>query len=439
MRQKFLRTALLSKVLFLSALPLACDSRTDFREPVEVLDVGGPEVDSVGTDVGDIAPTDTQFPEDSDSSMGSTGDSGSDSDVYYLRRYAGCPLSQKMAKNPYVCQSPDKETVRYRAIGSAYSQPNHPPVDVPMTLTEATQSFGGQLPQTGHIFALGRNLQPLVTHEAGYAEWGDDVTLHIATVHPRSEYKNTTIFFTALLNYQPTVSTYKHFSENRSEVLKQVTGRSIRIPLDGPIEIIEITIPAEAFDSRGRYDLAFGWGNRGPVEFSDEWDSLDIYYGGCSPPKHKCAKPTKIREATQETLRVYKKYMATSFLHPAGKLDGENPFEPIEVKGGQTVEIEYAVLPMSNYNTTIMFVPFINGEPLDKRWHSEIPEFPDDGTGFLFAGRNQFRVRIPDEPGKYEVELASWYRPFLSADELRHKWAPNSSDGSNSLMFVVKE
>lgn len=397
----------------------------------------------------------SKFPEPGDSSVADTfrdsADAGSvkqdtdseseDAGGSKENPYAGCPLSQAMAEASYVCEPSSNHTVSYRTNNSDYDKPSHPPSTAPTTLQREREHFGGSLPQNASSIGFGSELEPLRTHDAAYAEWGDDVTLHIATIHPRSSYSpDARIVFTALLNYKPTELEYRHYSDDRSKVLKKSTGTSFEIPIDGPTELVDITVPAEVFDRRGRYDLAFGWAVNDAIKFSESWSSKHIYYGGCSPPPHLCAKPVGVPTGKEATKKIYKGLQATGYVHPVGELAGENPLEPIEVDGGQTVEIEYAILPITDFATTWMLVPMIDGTPLDKRQHVLVPEYPDGKEGFRFGGPGRFEVEIPEKPGRYEVEVATWNLPFLSESEkTTRNLAANFASGTNSLFFVVKE
>lgn len=354
---------------------------------------------------------------------------------------AGCPNSQQMATSPFVCENNQKKAATYKAQPSKHIHPSHPDLGANLTASGIRDDFGGSLPETAGAFGFPREHQPLSTHNVGFAEFGDDVTVRIATIHPRENYGDSTMFFTALLNYKPTQSTYRHYNGERTKVLKRRTDDHLWIPVDGPIELVDITIPAEAFDRRGRYDLAIGWGDRGPLSYTDRWDSVHIYYGGCSPPDHQCAERGDLHETTEVEQRIRDKYWVTAHVYPHGELKGRDPFKPIQVDAGQEVTIKYSLSVLSNWDTTWMLVPVVNGRPLDKRRHVFVPQHTSEPRKIYLGSPGTFSIPIPDKPGKYEVEIATWNTPYLSYEETGTGLnpRPDNSTGSNSLIFVVKE
>ncbi|MFB6373472.1 MAG: hypothetical protein ABEN55_10230 [Bradymonadaceae bacterium] len=277
----------------------------------------------------------------------------------------------------------------------------------------------------------------------GFADPGEDVVIHFATVHPREEYGDSSIEITALLNYRPVDAVYEHYNADRSKVLERHEGIGAGFPIDGEAELIDITIPAEAFDGPGRYDIGLGWEADGPIDFPSTWRSFVVYYGGCKPPSHKClVRGTKNKENETER-KIGDKYYVDGFVYPGGKHQGQGPFE-VQLDEGQTVTVNFSVPGYNRSNPhPYAVVPILRDKPLDQRLLIVTPPKDLDKGGIGYRG--SFEVEIPDKPGRYDVEIGIWDAPFLESGVYSELGFGNleqttgSKFGTNDVTYVVKE
>mgnify|MGYP006280030267 CR=1 FL=1 len=282
-------------------------------------------------------------------------------------------------------------------------------------------------------------LKPDDTTNEIYVTPGSDVTIYFATIHPRERYGNSKLTLTALLNYRPVEARYEHYDSRRSQVLDKTKGRNAVFPIDGPIEIVDVTIPSNVFNGKGTYDIGFGWGSSGPVDYAAGWERIHVHYGSCAPATHPCMERAKVARINKDERTIAEKYLAGSYVYPDGRHASRGPFEDIEVEGGREVTIGYSV-HSGESKTSYVVVPLINETPIPRRRYIYAPADPTK-AGIYVKGRGEFKLTIPDRPGEYSVELAKWDMPFLRPGE------PTDSGlkpvghllGSNSVTYVVKE
>ena len=270
-------------------------------------------------------------------------------------------------------------------------------------------------------------------------ESGEDVTIYFATIHPRERYGDSKLMLTALLNFEPTDVTYEQYDGRHEDVVREISGSRAIFPVDGAIEIFDITISAKAFDGPGRYDIGFGWGSKGPVDFSVGWRRLYVYYGSCVPKEHPCMKPVEPKEINADERRIGEKYFTGANVYPAGKYANRGPFEEIEVNGGEEVSVTYSI-SSHEFDTSWVVVPFVDGKPADKRHYLYTTTHPDSRVWDVVARRN-FKLTIPQEPGTHTVIVALWDTPYLEhrEDAPRDIVPAGAIYGSNRLKFVVPE
>lgn len=360
-------------------------------------------------------------------------DIGSDTPMRSRR----CPEEEPSNSSPYLCDEDcgfvDRDPAREFRI------PDRPEYGGRLTAKELKERFpNGQFPTNGGSLRLPDSAEPNQNHDEAWLRYGQDLRIYFAPVQSRAEYGDSTIKVTVVLNYKPVDATYEHVSGDRRTVLRRVEGHAGEFPVDGPIELIDVTIPSEAFERKGRYDVGIGWNAYGDITRPGGWERIRVYYGGTEPPTHRCVRRGSITDRKDVELSISKRYFADAVVYPGGRHANKGPFDPIEVDAGEQVAVDYGVDPLTDARTAMAIVPMMNGEPLDKRIFAFTPERRGiRKTGF----RDRFIVQIPNDPGEYEVELGMWPLPFLDrADWHEFDLASNGHyNGTNHLKFVVKE
>lgn len=374
---------------------------------------------------------------DTGGDAGTRDSSASDAMDTVATRVARCPEPSDDNSSPYLCDDDCGWVSREPAQG--FDIPDRPPHGGAQTAEEIRKRFpGGKFPENGGAFGVPVDMEPDKYNSEAWVEYGRDMEIYFAPIQMRSSYGTSSIRVTAVLNYEPVRGVYEHSSNDRSKILDKKTGTSAEFPLDGPIELFDITIPSEAFDRKGRYDIGLGWNVYGDIDRPGGWRRFRVYYGGTKPPKYPCMRRGKLQEVNQDEKAVFKRYFADAALYPGGEYNARNPFEMIEVEPGERVAVRYGVGPLHEHPTAMVLVPFMNGDPLDKRMFAHTPP----ATSATQVGfRDRFIIELPNKPGEYEIELGMWSLPYLDFKEwtefdLRTDGMMN---GTNHVKFVVKE
>ena len=381
---------------------------------------------------------DPSGPPSDTSSATHRGDSADVSGMSDSDEPMGCPRWRNLAKSSYLCT--DGQTrVTYGKDRDTFQMPNRTEKSGPITRLELTNKHG-KLPKTARYVGVPSEYEPNDLRTELYVPSGRDVTIYFATIHPRDRYGNSKLQLTTLLNYRPTPEVvYEHYDSRRESVLATKTGISTTFPIDGAVELVDITIPANAFDGPGRYEIGFGWGVRGSIEYPAGWRRMYVFYGGCAPRPHPCMKRTESKLINDVERSIAEKYFAGGYVYPAGKYSDRSPFEDIEVVGGEKVTVNYSI-SAHDYKTTWAVVPIMNAKPLPHRDFVYTPPDPVKRRWYV-KSRRSFQIEIPDRPGSYRIAIAMWNRPFLNHGEpTGEKLLPAGRIyGTNIITFVVPQ
>ena len=351
-----------------------------------------------------------------------------------------CPEPNDQNTSPYVCDD-DCGTVTYESTGE-FEIPDLPASGGPFTAEELKEKLGG-LPNYAVGFKLPADLTTNEDQTDVYAQPGDDITLHFAAVHNRdTSFEGATLELTALLNYQPVEATYKMYNGDRSKILAEKKDIGAEFPVEGTLEIVEITIPASAFDRKGRYDIGFMYSLDG-IDFADGSRLVRVYYGGQTRPDHQCARRGKINKMNEDELEIVQQYFSSGFIYPGANYSESSPLEEIAVSPGEKVAIDYSLFPWTNDAKTAAVVPIVDGKPRNQRMLAYMPQ--DDDRARTTGFRDRFVVEMPSEPGLHEVELGIWLLPYLDVGE-EPGWQlpevlpwPGKIVGTNELTFRVEK
>lgn len=414
-------------MFLLSFTALSCSTDCEKHQQAEVT------ADTDATSLSDSRVTDAGKNRDSRADSESMSDAR---DVSPEDGMAGCPPSRTFCKSSYVCAD-GQSKVAYRSGSDAFEKPGRSLDRGPVTRLDLTNRHSS-LPKNARYFGAPSRLEPSDTVRELYASYGRDVKIHFVTMHPRDRYGDSSLKVTVLLNYRPTHEViYEHLDARRSRVVESHVGTDAEFSIDGAVEIVDVTIPSEAFDGPGRYDIGFGWGADGPVDYPAGWRRIYVYYGGCSPLAHPCAEKSKHSKMNDDERTIAQKYLVGGYLYPAGKHSDRGPLEKIEVSGGSEVTLRYSIQP-GEYTTSYVVAPFINDRPTKMRRLFYITPSP---PGLYVSARREITLQIPNRPGKYEVDLGMWDAPFLDYREsTRWEIEPAGRNyATNSVTYVVKE
>lgn len=353
-----------------------------------------------------------------------------------------CSVAFASDNEPYVCGS-DSSDVHYRPQPNGFAIPDRQDHGGPRTIDQIESFFGEQLPEEAEFWSLANAHEPDDNSNEGFAVPGDDVKLHFGAIHPRDRYGDSTLRVSVLLNYQPVEALYEHFSPSRNVRRDKVVDTHATFPIGGAVELVDITIPAEAFERTGRYDLGLKWGSDGPVHFSGGTDVIRLYYGGCTPPSHPCAERGELETVNKDERAIAKKYFASGYVYPAGEHSNRLPLERITLSEGKRVEVAYSLHASDEFPIVSVVIPFINGKPLDRRRYVQVARKDGSAPPPVVGHRGRMKIDIPEQPGTYEVYLGIWNFPFLEPGfdpgfgigELP-RYRPDR--GTNAVTYVVK-
>jgi len=391
----------------------------------------------------------TDGEETEDDSVGDTAKHDSEHDVRDTREETGgpptreprCPEPTSDNTSPYVCDD-DCGTV-VDEPSDDYEIPDLPPSQGARTLEEMREELGGNLPSGAHVLHAEKGLVTSEDHHEVHAEPEQSITFHFAAIHDRSEsVEGATLELSILVNYRPVIARYESYSPDRSEVLEATEDvAATTIPVSGKVELVDVTIPASAFETDGRYDIAMRY-NLDGIQFADGHTVTRLYYGGDGGPEHRCARRGDIHEMNQHELDIVNKYRTNGYVYPGGKYKNRDVFEEIPVDPGETVAVDYSIGPWSNVAKTAAVVPFVNDRPRGKRM---IAHMPPDRDGLVTGFRDRFVLEMPEQPGVYLVELGIWNLPYLEVGEEPGWDMPEvlgwngKSTGTNGVYFKVTE
>jgi len=430
-------------LIFISSLCLfACDSDSNPKDA---------EADS-SQHINDISRTDPDsardshepetIPPDTPARDGPPNDGDDEDGANPTEHILACNVDIEPQPTSYVCSDGENGRVSYTSEKERLPAPDDDFEGGPSTVGEIRERFGGTLPEKGNSLTLAERHRPDAPLSRGFAEPGEGALIHFGTIHPRDEYGDSTVKVAALLNYRPVEGVYEHYNDDRSDLLERQEGISGTVSIDSEAELVDITLPAEAFDGPGRYDVGLGWEVDGPVDNPSGWRRIVIYYGGCTPPSHECVVRGTQDEANETERAIAKKYFTAGFVYPGGAHAGEGPLE-VRLEEGGRVTVNYSVI---NYqdppSRAYALVPTVRDTPLDKRFFA-ITEPRDNGG--VIGHRGSFDIEIPDEPGRYDVEVGVWHSPFLDPGDYSElglgdvDQTTTSRFGTNDVTYIVEE
>lgn len=339
------------------------------------------------------------------------------------------------------------ETQLPPSFDQEFSRPSIEPIETARTRGEILGAVGGGLQAVGVNGAkelLARNT--IVSNL--YANEGDDVRFHAYVYHDftSDQLRSYRHSLTLLMDYEPVQASYFQMSDDRTEVLKEwsnVTG--VAIDATRKVEIVDIEVPAEAFEKGRTYEIAIGIKSASPESVSVEtFRRFPLHYGGFE----RGAKPC-VSEATRSPLVGVESEMVQYFSSSTFAFFGQFSRGPdlrkrYEVSPGETIDA-YVSLRGNGSPTEVVMVPVLNGKPLGSTWWTD----QGGNTGGIpvnVDARRHIKFEMPTAFGDYDFHVFSWEDPFkmpvsLEGDKIDDisYGGENWIRGSNTLRFRVVE
>ncbi|MFP4597484.1 MAG: hypothetical protein ACLFVJ_04480 [Persicimonas sp.] len=374
--------------------------------------------------------------QDSDSDEAETGD---------VRQADPDPLEfdEALWHQPNPCEG----EVTYDDPDKNFEMPERPPDTDPVHDRDEVVSRLGSLPRQGF------SIRPSATLEPGggrsfqlFSEPGTDLTFHVYVINNYDDLSSFRINLLMMVDYEPVEATYERWAPDRDNQLWERRATGVNFPVEYDVEIIDVTIPAEVFDEQRMYELAISVRST-TIERRPTSDvrRYALYNGGYQRPSRPCVEPRLDQPVTD-----FEKYLGSRIGSTLGLLffegiTGRNDLrEEIIVEPGETRSIYLSAqrsAVQGGPRPTVM-VPLMDGEPVGEPWW--INQGDDSGTPAAYIdARKSFDMTFPDEPGVYEVQLATWEDPYEIARDIDGNRIGEVSEGgyinvnSNALRFRV--
>jgi hypothetical protein len=329
---------------------------------------------------------------------------------------------------------------------------NPPPPDdyTPTKTYDDWIASRGELPLQGFSFGVDPKLMPRDQRPFElFAEPGTDIQLFITHVNNYTDeelesFRHTT---TVLVDYEPVEATYQRWSPNRETMVDEVVSTGFHFDVTEKVEIIEITIPASAFPESRTYEIALASETTTTVRRSVGKNfRFALFNGGCDRPTRPCHEPALSDEATEFEQRLFRRIsddVASIFFEGISNRDELR--STIDVQPGETRRIFVSLYSNGFEEREMVLRPLLNGKPLDHTWWVTHGNRTGEGQSKYIDARKSFEVTFPEEPGIYEVQVASWLDPFelyRTPDGTEHDDIESESplsENSNALRFRVVE
>ncbi len=283
-----------------------------------------------------------------------------------------------------------------------------------------------------------------------FSPGGRDVTLHYypyVTTRTAEQLSKERMNLTVLVDYEPVEATWTRWSDDRSTALDTALGTGISFGPPRQFELIEVTIPAEAFPQRRAYEISLGMLSVSSllVDRHSAW-RMRLYNGGYEVPSRPCAnEPLDIEERTEIEFALQNGARELLLFPETIEDFWTTHGRPLEVKPGETIRFYASGFRDGKGPSAAVAVPTANGIPIGSpKWWRHGPAWvgaalPPIDTRFSFS------YTVPDEPGTYDVYVLSWTDPFetgrdLDGNRINGVYFSSKPRGhSNGIRLVVPE
>ena len=345
--------------------------------------------------------------------------------------------------------NPCEGVVNHEDVDSEFSLPDNPPDDDPkQTRDRVIQRLGG-VPRQGNAVTVDPALQPADRRPYQlYATPGTDVSIYLAVFNNFDDLSSFRLNVTTMIDYEPVEATYERWSPDRSEKLFEKTTTGINYDITSDVELVDITIPGSAFPEERMYEISLNYEVMSiPTNTHGSARRFALFNGGFERPDSPCAESPLDEPATSfeaEVVHSVGPQLAMLFHEGIRQRDDINHLIPVEP--GATRQLYLSVLhisaPLEEPAPTAL-VPVMNGKPIGELWWVSTGGPRSDQETWQIDARKTFEVTFPEEPGIYEVMVASWLHPwelYRNPDGSRNEGVSEGSElqtNSNVLRFRV--
>lgn len=304
----------------------------------------------------------------------------------------------------------------------------------------------------GARMAAARALQPGSNYVYDlFSPGGREVQLYFYSYTDRTDHELSfeQTNMTVLVNYRPVQAEWTRWNAGRTERLLQATGTGVDFAPPKQVELIDITIPREAFPTEGVYDISFGMHSASSTLSPQTitW-RLALYNGGYDRRTRPCTPPPI--ESDYQPIETA--LLGAALGGHALLIFPENigwysqaRGEPIRAAGGTTLTFYASAYRLGGHPRVTVAQPTVNGVPTgEPHWYQQ--GGPTATHRFKWIDdRFTFDVTIPDEPGQYDVVVMNWETPYEVYRDLDGTRLPRVTNGvrvakhSNPIRFVVEE
>lgn len=421
----------------------ACGSPTP--EPTDVeLDV---EFDAA--DEGDVADThDVAIADDDPGHDADVEDISTDADAYEDAQPCGQQLHEpcpRPERSTYICNAAGDE-ISYPAVDAGFTLPN--------TNTSYDPPYGDSfLERANSSGAVARTtLTPAPHHTLMVerpwtiaAERGEDITLHAGLWRDGGPFEDAHLVGTILLDYEPVEARYTVRDYQRQNVLEEVVGTGVKVPVHTEVVLVDITIPASAFAEDRAYELAsfLEVASPGKTHVADV-TRTGVFYQGYSRKAHPCYSETTAMVSTDEEMDVILGFGGVSSMRVYPEGEAENPRATYQVAPGETLSINFFQRAInSNLIRPVVLQPVFDGEPIDSPMHVEPAKYDRAAPDHRIDLRGSLELQAPAQPGLYPMFIAGFTDAHLIPVDHRGIFysATLSSpyDSSNTIWYEVVE
>lgn len=281
-----------------------------------------------------------------------------------------------------------------------------------------------------------------------FANPGTDIPLHVYAVNDYEDLSSFRLNVTVMVDNEPVEASYIRWNSDRTQKLLDVQSTGVNFPVTSDVEIVDITIPGSAFPEERMYEISLA-AEVTTTERSSFGESqrYALFNGGYDRPSRPCIEPRLGHRARpivdQLRSRIGDDIAALFF---GGITHRDDVRRVIDVQPGETRRMYLSVLRSDIAVEPTVMVPLLNGEPIGttKWWVKQGGDRAYDDVPTVDA-RKSFEVTFPEEPGIYEVQVASWTDPYELFRTPDGEEVEGVSDGgsllenSNALRFRVVE
>jgi hypothetical protein len=288
---------------------------------------------------------------------------------------------------------------------------------------------------------------------------GDDVVLHLYAAH--DAVASARFAITTLVDYEPVVATYSYWQKDRGRLIAETDALGFAHEQVDDFVVVDVVIPAENFEAGKLHEvgLAVTWPGHADAHHGDEVRRFPVFYGGWDVPRDlPCStRPASVSPTPFEADVLDPTRRANHigiFVDPMPSPRTAHLHE-FRAAPGETVRVYATLFPRLDVepDRAIVAVPLLDGVPVaEPRWLGQAgaEEAVSLDQQFMHVKptvnmRFWFDVKMPVEPGSYDLIVMTWADPFVRWRSVEAEppygfvrvTNGDNRAGSNVLTFVV--